>query len=85
MDKEQCEKRAAELREQLNHHNYRYYVLDDPVIADAGYDRLFVELDEIEEAFPELVTPDSPTQYIGLPPMKHGQEFGSIELRERKQ
>ncbi len=73
-----AEKRAAELREQINHHNYRYYVLDDPVISDAEYDRLLVELQEIEAAYSELVTPDSPTQRIGAPPK---DELGTITHR----
>jgi DNA ligase (NAD+) len=57
--------RAAELREQLNRHAYLYYVLDAPEIPDAEYDRLFQELQAIEAAHAELVTPDSPTQRVG--------------------
>lgn len=52
----------------MNHHNYRYYVLDDPEVADAEYDRLMRELISLEEGHPELVLPDSPTQRIGAPP-----------------
>ncbi len=55
----------AELREQIRYHNYRYYILDDPEISDAEYDRLLLELKELEEAHPELITPDSPTQTVG--------------------
>ncbi len=55
---------AAELRRQLHHHAHRYYVLDDPEIPDAEYDRLFRELQALEEAHPELRTPDSPTQRV---------------------
>ena len=58
-------RRATELREQLNHHAYLYYVLDAPEIPDAEYDRLFQELQAIEAAHPDLVTPDSPTQRVG--------------------
>ena len=58
-------KRAADLREQLNHHSYRYNVLDDPTISDAEYDALMNALREIETAHPELVTLDSPTQRVG--------------------
>ena len=58
-------KRIAELREQLNYHNYRYYVLDDPVISDHEYDQLMRELIELEARYPETVTPDSPTQRVG--------------------
>ncbi len=57
--------RAAELRQQLNHHNYRYYTLDDPEISDAVYDQLFRELQQIEQNFPDLKTEDSPTQRVG--------------------
>jgi DNA ligase (NAD+) len=57
--------RAAVLREQLHHHGHQYYVLDAPTIPDAEYDRLFKELQAIEAAHPELLTPDSPTQRVG--------------------
>ncbi|MGZ4130841.1 MAG: NAD-dependent DNA ligase LigA [Actinomycetota bacterium] len=60
--------RVEELREQLNEHSYRYYVLDDPVVSDAEYDELMRELIALEERFPELVTPDSPTQRVGVTP-----------------
>jgi DNA ligase (NAD+) len=60
--------RAEELRRQLEHHNYRYYVLDEPEISDAEYDRLFRELVEIEQRHPDWVTPDSPTQRVGSEP-----------------
>lgn len=86
--------RAAELRQTLEHHNFRYYVLDSPEISDSEFDRLFRELVEIESIHPELKTPDSPTQRVGtLPssgftPHKHlvpmlslDNAFGSDELR----
>ncbi len=57
------------LREALHHHNYRYFVLNDPEIEDAEYDRLMRELIELEERYPELVVPDSPTQRIGAAPL----------------
>ena len=57
--------RAAELRQQLHHHAHRYYVLDAPELPDAEYDRLFQELQALETAHPELLTPDSPTQRVG--------------------
>ena len=60
--------RIAELRERLNHHNYRYYVLDSPEVSDAQYDALIRELRAIEAEHPELVTPDSPTQRVGAAP-----------------
>ena len=59
------ETRAAELRRILNEHNYNYYVLDAPTIPDFEYDRLLRELEDLEAAHPELVTPDSPTQRVG--------------------
>jgi len=59
------ETRAAELRRILNEHNYHYYVLDAPTISDFEYDRLLRELEDLEAAHPELVTPDSPTQRVG--------------------
>jgi DNA ligase (NAD+) len=60
--------RVEELREQLNEHSYRYHVLDDPAVSDAEYDELMRELVALEERFPELVTPDSPTQRVGVTP-----------------
>src|SRR5512147_2416782 len=57
--------RLTELREQINFHNYRYHVLDDPVISDVEYDRLLNELKKIEAEHPEWITPDSPTQRVG--------------------
>ncbi len=62
------------LREQINHHNYRYYVLDDPEVPDSEYDRLMVELQTLEAAHPELITPDSPTQRVGAQPLKEFDE-----------
>jgi DNA ligase (NAD+) len=60
----------SELRRQIETHNYRYYVLDDPLISDADYDQLFSRLVELERAHPELTTPESPTQKVGAPPLK---------------
>jgi DNA ligase (NAD+) len=65
--------RIHELREQINYHNYRYHILDDPEISDAQYDRLFDELVGWEEEFPELVTSDSPTQRVGATPLEEFQ------------
>lgn len=62
--------RAKALQEQLNNHNHRYYVLDDPQIPDAEYDRLLRELQGLERRYPELSAPDSPTQRVGAPPLK---------------
>jgi DNA ligase (NAD+) len=60
----------AFLRKTIHYHNYRYYVLDDPEVSDAAYDRLLRELGDIEERYPEAVTPDSPTQRVGAAPLK---------------
>ncbi|SFC93416.1 DNA ligase (NAD+) [Thiohalospira halophila DSM 15071] len=67
--------RVRELREAIDYHNYRYYVLDDPEIPDAEYDRLLRELQELEAAHPELVTADSPTQRVGAAPVS---ELGEV-------
>jgi len=63
-------RRIDELRERIEHHNYRYYVLDDPEVPDAEYDRLLRELQALEAQHPELITPDSPTQRVGAQPAK---------------
>lgn len=70
--------RVRTLRNQIEHHNYRYYVLDDPEITDAEYDRLLRELLSLEMAYPELVTEDSPTQRVGAKPVS-----GFREVRHR--
>ncbi|HEX6791990.1 MAG TPA: NAD-dependent DNA ligase LigA, partial [Candidatus Krumholzibacteria bacterium] len=59
---------VEKLRRDIDHHNYRYYVLDDPEITDAEYDALLRRLEAIEAEWPEFRTPDSPTQRIGAPP-----------------
>jgi DNA ligase (NAD+) len=61
--------RAAELREQVSHHSYRYHVLDDPEVGDDVYDALFNELKALEADYPELIRPDSPTQRVGEEPV----------------
>ena len=77
--------RVEELRRELEHHLHRYHILDDPEISDADYDRLYDELVALEEANPELVTPDSPTQRVGAPPsdrftkVDHLAPMGSLE------
>ncbi|MDX3905650.1 MAG: NAD-dependent DNA ligase LigA [Pigmentiphaga sp.] len=67
--------RAAQLRQELALHNTRYYVLDDPLISDAEYDALFAELVKLEQEFPLLATPDSPTQRVGSAPLT---AFGTV-------
>lgn len=65
----EAEALVKDLRQQINHHNHRYYVLDNPEIDDAAYDKLVRQLIEIEKAYPELITADSPTQRVGAAPM----------------
>ncbi len=65
------ETRIQQLRTELDQHNYRYHVLDEPSIPDAEYDRLFHELKALEEQHPELVTSDSPTQRVGSGRSRH--------------
>ncbi len=77
--------RARVLREQLEHHNYRYHVLDAPEVPDAEYDRLFRELQALEAQYPDLAAPDSPTQRVGgrvldeLSPVRHRLPMLSIQ------
>lgn len=70
--------RHAELSRLIHYHNHRYYVLDSPEISDAEYDKLFRELLDLEQAYPDLVTPDSPTQRVGAPPL---EELGAVRHR----
>ncbi|MGH8403586.1 MAG: DNA ligase LigA-related protein, partial [Gammaproteobacteria bacterium] len=70
-----AERRIRALREDLNQHNYRYYVLDAPEIPDSEYDRLMRELQALEQEFPQLITPNSPTQRVGAAPLK---AFGEV-------
>ena len=67
--------RVDELRAELNHHLYRYHVLDDPEISDAEYDHLYDELKAIEDEYPDLITSDSPTQRVGAPPSDKFEKF----------
>ena len=77
--------RAEKLRGEIRHHNWRYYALDAPEISDAAYDALVAELAAIETRYPELVTPDSPTQRVGAPPsdafapVRHAQRMYSLD------
>lgn len=78
MDKADAAKEIEALRKEIEYHNYLYYVKDSPIITDAEYDRLFRRLLELEEQFPDLVTPDSPSQRVGAPP---AEEFKPIPHR----
>ena len=77
-DLQQLAADAEKLREQINHHNYRYYVLDDPEVTDAEYDALMRRLEALEREHPELSTPDSPTQRVGAKP---SEKFGVVVHR----
>ncbi len=79
MTKKEAEKRIEKLRETINYHNYRYHVLDSPELSDAAFDSLKHELYKLEQDFPELITPDSPTQRVS------GQPLDKFEkVRHRK-
>jgi DNA ligase (NAD+) len=78
MARSKASERAAELRELLDRYNYRYHALDDPEVPDAEYDRLMVELRDIEALHPDLTTADSPTQRVGSAPLA---AFGSVRHR----
>ncbi|NOR16830.1 NAD-dependent DNA ligase LigA [candidate division WOR-3 bacterium] len=71
-----AKKRIERLRKKIHHHNYQYYVLNEPIISDYQYDQLYKELEELERLFPELITSDSPTQRIGGKPLK---EFKTVK------
>src|SRR3989337_4483787 len=72
----QVEKEIRDLRREIDKHNYQYYVLDDPLISDAEYDKLFRRLLELEKQYPELASPDSPTQRVGAPPL---DKFNTVQ------
>ncbi|ADL08491.1 NAD-dependent DNA ligase LigA [Thermosediminibacter oceani] len=71
MDRSEAEARIKELRELINYHNRQYYVYDNPVISDAEYDKLMRQLEKLEKQFPELITPDSPSQRVGGEPLPY--------------
>ncbi|PKR83996.1 NAD-dependent DNA ligase LigA [Heyndrickxia camelliae] len=95
MDKQTAEKQVKELHRLLTQYNYEYHVLDNPSVPDAEYDRLMRELLDIEKEFPELVTPDSPSQRVGgeilsafekvvheIPMLSLGNAFNEADLRD---
>jgi len=75
-DPDKVKERIEKLKAEINHHNYRYYVLDSPEISDAEYDELMRELQKLEEEYPRFLTPDSPTQRVGAAPV---EAFGVVE------
>jgi DNA ligase (NAD+) len=76
---ESAEQRAAELRQELEHHNRLYYLHDEPEIGDDSYDALLDELRALEDEHPELRTPDSPTQRVGAPPLDRFEQVEHLE------
>ena len=76
---QEAKQKIKSLRSQLNDHNYRYYVMDNPIISDSEYDIIMRELNELEKQYPGLITPDSPTQRVGAPPLT---AFGTITHRQ---
>ena len=68
--REETKKEILDLRQEIEKHNYHYYVLDDPLVSDAEYDRLFRRLVELEKKHPEFASADSPTQKVGAPPLE---------------
>jgi len=85
MTKTDARARIEELSEQIREHDHRYYVLDKPTISDAGYDKLMRELKELEDEFPDLRLPDSPTQRVsgglreGFKKVKHVRPMLSLD------
>ena len=75
---EELTAQAEHLREQIRHHNYRYYVLDSPELSDAEYDVLMRQLEVLERKHPEVATPDSPTHRVGAAP---SEKFGAVQHR----
>ena len=75
-ESDQIKEKIESLRAEIKRHNYLYYVLDSPEISDAEYDRLMRELQYLEEQYPQLITPDSPTQRVGAAPV---EAFGAVE------
>jgi len=76
MNKKEAEKKIKKLREELNYHNYKYYVENSPVISDYEYDQLLKKLEKLESEYPDLISPDSPTQRVGEKPV---DEFETVE------
>ena len=70
MNKNDAKKAIKKLREEINSHNYRYYVENNPIISDYEFDQLLKKLEELESEFPDLITPDSPTQRVGGEPVE---------------
>ncbi len=76
MNKKKAREEIKKLRKEINYHNYKYYVENDPVISDYEYDQLLKKLEKLESKYPDLITPDSPTQRVGEKPL---DEFETVE------
>ncbi len=76
MDKKKAKQKIKDLREKIEYHNHKYYIENNPVISDYEYDQLVKELEKLESEYPELITPDSPTQRVGEKPL---EEFKTVE------
>jgi DNA ligase (NAD+) len=70
MNKKEAKEEIKHLREEINYHNYKYYVENNPVISDYEFDQLLKKLEQLESEFPDLITPESPTQRVGGEPME---------------
>ena len=76
MNKKEAKKKIEKLREEINYHNQKYYIENNPVISDYEFDQLLKKLEKLETEFPDLITSDSPTQRIGEEPL---EEFNTVE------
>ena len=76
MNRNEAKKKIKKLQEEINYHNYRYYIKNDPIISDYEFDQLLKDLEKLEHQYPDLVTPDSPTQRIGETPLT---EFSTVK------
>src|SRR3990167_1256642 len=79
MEQENKQQDVHALREQIRRYDYHYYVLDAPLVPDAEYDRMFQMLQQLEDAHPEWITPDSPTQRVGIAPVSMLTPFAHIQ------
>ena len=70
MNKNEAKKQIKKLREEINLHNYKYYIKNNPVISDYEFDQLLKKLEQLESEFPDLITSDSPTQRVGETPLE---------------
>ena len=79
MNKKEAKKEIKRLRKEINYYNYKYYVENNSIISDYEFDQLLKKLEQLESEFPELITPDSPTQRVGEEPL---EGFETVEHKE---